>query len=78
MTKNQHKRIDVYEICLTVFLFVNLFLDLINNYLLNTSIPVEIVGYLFWLSLGLYLGFRLYKYELGRINKRNQISKENE
>jgi hypothetical protein len=41
---------------------VNLFLDVINEKLLHYWIPVEIVAYLFWLSLGLFLGFQLCQY----------------
>lgn len=45
---------------------INLFLDILNKNILNSVIPIEIVGYLFWLSLGLFLGFKLCKYEYSR------------
>ena len=69
MIKNYWKRFNNYEKTLAAFFVINVFLDVINKKLLNSIIPIEIVGYSFWLSLGLYLGFRLCKYEYGRITK---------
>lgn len=61
--KNYWKRFSYFDKGLTVFFMINLFLDILNKNLLNSAIPSEIVGYLFWLSLGLFLGFKLCKYE---------------
>lgn len=74
--KNQWTRFRYYEIGLTTFFGVNLFLDIINEKLLNSAIPHEIVVYLFWISLGLFLGFRLCKYEYSRAlkNVRDRVS----
>ena len=66
MIKNYWKRFNLYQQCLAVFFIINLFLDIINKKILNSAIPSEIVGYLFWLSLGLFLGFKLCKYEYSR------------
>lgn len=76
--KNNWKRFSVIENILMVFFSINILLNSINNYLFNKAIPVEIVHYLFWLSLGLFIGFKLCKYEIRLINKRTQINKENE
>jgi hypothetical protein len=61
--KNYWKRFSYFDKGLTVFFMINLFLDILNKKTLNSEIPSEIVGYLFWLSLGLFLGFKLCKYE---------------
>lgn len=61
--KNYWKRFSYFDMGLTLFFMINLFLDILNKNLLNSAIPSEIVGYLFWLSLGLFLGFKLCKYE---------------
>jgi hypothetical protein len=63
MIKNYWKRFNIYQQGLAALFIVALFLDVINKKVLNSAIPVEIVGYLFWLSLGLFLGFKLCKYE---------------
>jgi len=75
MVKSHWKRFSFYERGLTFFFMINIFLDVINDKLLDSVIPGEIVGYLFWLSLGLYLGFRLCKYEYGNVIKDSQNKK---
>jgi hypothetical protein len=72
MIKNYWKRFNIYQQCLAVFFIVALFLDVINKKLLGSTIPTEIVSYLFWLSLGLYLGFRLCKYEYSNAIKKHE------
>lgn len=67
MIKNYWKRFSNYEKSLAAFFIISIILDVVNNRLLNSFIPTEIVGYLFWLSLGLYLGFKLCKYEFTRV-----------
>ena len=69
MIKNYWKRFNNYEKLLSGFFVTNIFLVIINKEFLSSVIPIEIVGYSFLLSLGLYLGFRLCKYEYGRITK---------
>lgn len=63
MQNNHWKRFNTFQQCLSLFFVINLFLDVINNKILNSAIPSEIVDYMFWLSLGLFLGFMLCKYE---------------
>ena len=61
------KRFRYFENGLAVFFMINLFLDIFNEKVLNLEIPHEIIVYLFWLSFGLYMGFRLCKHEFNRI-----------
>ena len=68
--KNYFSRFNIYEKCFAIFFMLNIFLDVLNKMLLSSAIPSEVVGYSFWLSLGLYLGFRLCKYEYGRMLKK--------
>jgi len=70
MNNNYWKRFNTYEKSLAAFFVINIFLDVINKYILKSIIPKEIIGYLFWLSMGLYLGFRLCKYEYLRVYKK--------
>ena len=72
MNKGYWTRFNNYEKSLAAFFMLNIFLDVINKKLLGSAIPTEIVSYLFWLSLGLYLGFRLCKYEYGNAIKKNE------
>lgn len=62
MTRKKWLSINLFNKILAAFFMLNIVLDIINEKILGSSIPVEIVGYLFWLSLGLYLGFELCKY----------------
>lgn len=76
MIKDNWKRFNFYEKFFAAFFIINLFLDVLNRKLLNSSIPSEIVGYLFWLSLGLYLGFQLCKYEYKRVWNKMQAQQK--
>lgn len=69
--RNYWKRFSYFDKGLTVFFMINLFLDILNKSVLNSVIPSEIVGYLFWLSLGLFGGFKLCKYEYSRSLKKH-------
>ena len=68
--KNYWRRFDFFQKGLSIFFMINLFLDVINEKLLNSMIPDDILGYLFWFSLGLFLGFALCKHEYSRTLKR--------
>ena len=61
------KRLRIYELMLAVNLPLNILFYKVNEDYLQYLIPKEIAGYLFWLSLGLYLGFQVCKYEVKRI-----------
>lgn len=67
--KNNWKRFNVFQQSLAAFFILCLFLDIINSKILNSAISNEIIGYLFWLSLGMFLGFKLCKNEYSRILK---------
>ncbi len=69
MAKNNWKRFGMYETILLIFFGIGLFSEAINKELLHFMIPSKIVGYVFWLSLGLYLGFSLCKNEYSRARK---------
>ena len=71
MNNQYWTRFNNYEKCLAAFFMLNIFLDVINKKLLGSAIPKEIISYLFWLSLGLYLGFRLCKYEYNNVIKKH-------
>lgn len=76
--KNYWKRFSFYDKGLAVFFIINLFLDILNEKVFGSAIPSEIVSYLFWLSLGLYLGFQLCKYEYSQtLRKHSEEQKLN-
>jgi len=74
MNENAWKRFYNYEKGLVVFLCLNLVFFSINEK--ATLIPFEVSGYFFWLSLGLYIGFRLAKWEIIRVQKRQSAGKK--
>lgn len=68
--KNYWKRFSYFDNGLTVFFMINLFLDILNKKVLNSILPSEIVGHLFWLSIGLFVGFKLCKHEYSQTLKK--------
>jgi hypothetical protein len=46
-----------------LFFILNLLFDLINEKILNSFFSKELVSYMFWLSIGLLLGYRLSEWE---------------
>jgi len=70
--KNDWNRFVIIEKIIAMFFISNLFLDVLNNKILNSIIPTKIIGFLFFLSLGLFLGFKLCKYEYGRTLKKQK------
>jgi hypothetical protein len=66
-SKNNWKYFNLYEKGIALFFIFNIVFDVVNEKLLYSIVPSEILTYFFWLSLGLYLGFRLCKYEFKRI-----------
>lgn len=71
--KNYWKRFSYFDKGIAIFFMINLFLDIINKKALNSAIPDEIACYLFWFSLGLFLGFKLCKYEYSRTLKKHSV-----
>lgn len=68
MAKDAWQRFYNYEKGLVAFFSVNLVFISVNEKV--KLIPFEISGYFFWLSIGLYLGFRLAKWEVVRVQKK--------
>lgn len=68
------KRLKAYNAIITIWFMFNLVFYLINRDYFKYVIPKEIAGYMFWISLGLYLGFQLCKYEYTRVW--NKISEQ--
>jgi hypothetical protein len=71
MNKNYWARFTCYQKIIDVFFMLNIILDVINNELLNSVIPFKVLCSLFWLSLGLFLGFKLCKKEYSNAIKKN-------
>jgi hypothetical protein len=77
MAKNYWRRFNFYEGVIVVFLMINILFVIINQRIEKPIIPIEIAGYFFWLSLGLYLGFKLCIQEYKRMWKEaNKSTKE--
>ena len=76
------RRFTIYQRSIEIFFMLNLCLHPINKELLHEVIPFEIIGYSFWLSLGLYIGFMACKSAITKIykeqNNRNNNSKDRE
>jgi hypothetical protein len=66
-----YKRINIlHRIFLSFFIF-SLGLYVVNDSILRKWIPIEIVGYIVFLSLGIYVGFHVCLDELKRMNKKS-------
>ena len=61
------KRLQIYERLVTAFFLLNIAFYILNKDFFNYIVPKDIEGYMFWISLGLYLGFQLCKYEYKRV-----------
>lgn len=70
------KTFRTYEAVITFFLIANLAFFTINRKLDNPIMPTEFAGYIFWLSLGLYLGFKLCKEAFRGVIKKNAQEQE--
>lgn len=77
MIEKNWKRFSYFDKGLAALFIINIFLNVFNDKILKSLIPLEIISYSFWLSLGLYLGFQLCKYEYKRamnIKKQNHMN----
>lgn len=70
------KRFNVYEGIIAINFLCNLFFYAFNEAVLKYAFPRDIAGYMFWISLGLYLGFQLCKYEMRRVWKKQTEKQE--
>lgn len=64
------KRLKIYQWIIMANFAFNLVFYTLNEDFLNYIVPKDIAGYLFWLSLGLYLGFIICKNEIKRVYKK--------
>ncbi len=55
------ERFNLYENIIAVLFMIGIVLDVINKKVLKNLIPEEIVGYFFWFTLGLFLGYKICK-----------------
>ena len=67
MAKKYWKQFIIYQRVILIFFAISLIFDIINKDFLDTWAPQEIIDYMFWLSLGLYIGFLLCRYEIKKI-----------
>ncbi len=70
MTKSNWKFFHRCELVCKIFLICNLIFIIINDELLKSKFPEFIQGYLFFFSLGLYIGFIFCKNEYRRVLKK--------
>ena len=77
MTKeNDWKRFSIYERLTMWFFIINLIFIIINKEILKSKFPEYIQGYIFFLSLGLYIGFILCKNEYTRALKKKNNKRD--
>jgi len=67
MNKYSWRRLTYYNIGLIVFFGFCMILYTVNQNLTTPILSQEIIGYFFWLSLGLILGFMICKHEMERV-----------
>lgn len=70
MKKNRWKTFILYETILLILSILSIVFTYLNTKL-KIGIPPAILGYAFFLSVGLYLGFLLCKNEYKRALKKN-------
>ena len=74
MINSKWQRFYGYERMLLYSFIISLLILFLNEEL--KMFPFQFPGYLFWLTLGLYLGFRIAKQEIARVYKK-QADSEN-
>lgn len=67
MNKSEWRRFSIYETILLIFSILNIVFACVNTKQLGFEIPEYLKGYIFCLSVGLYLGFMLCKNEYKRV-----------
>ena len=68
----QNRRLRVYQKIITYFFIFNIIFYIINDAFFRNAIPLEIIGYMFFLSLGIYIGFHVCIHEIKRQNIEQQ------
>lgn len=70
------KRFVLYERIIACNFLLNIVFYVLNEDYLHYLLKREISVCLFWISLGLYIGFQLCKYEIRRLLKISAISQQ--
>lgn len=73
---NIWQKFNIYEKISITFFILNIFFYILNEDYLLYAIPKQISGYLFWLSLGLFLGFQVSKNEFARVMRKQEENKD--
>ena len=66
-----NKRLTIYHRVSLFFFLFSIGLYIINDAFLKCKVHVEVVGYLLFLSLGIYIGFHVCLDEMKRLTKKN-------
>jgi hypothetical protein len=61
MHQNKSQTFARFEMAIAAFCALNVIFPILNENFLKLKLPVNIEGYSFFLSLGIYLGFKLCK-----------------
>ena len=64
-----YKRFNYYQKGVQYLFLLSFVVKMVNDNLGKNLLPEEIIDYLFWLSLGLWLGFILCSHEFLRVRK---------
>lgn len=67
------KRFKIYNSIVTVWFMFNVIFYIANRDYFNFIVQKNLAGYLFWSSLGLYLGFQWCKLEVTRVLKMQDL-----
>jgi hypothetical protein len=65
------KRLKFYEWAVALFFMINIMTQILHDFFSFNFETKEVIDYMFWFSLGLYLGFQLFKFEIKRISRKN-------
>lgn len=70
------KEVNILEIVLGVYLFVNIIFYPINRDKLDYLVSEEVSIYSYWLSIGLFVGFKTCRHQMTRILKKRYQGEE--
>lgn len=63
------KRILLIKRIVNIIFVINMILSPLNRKILNGYLNEDLVSYMFWFAIGLYIGFQWYHYEINKIMK---------
>ena len=67
------RRLKVYDWVITVFFIVNIVAQPINDQIIRLDELDQHLAYSLFFSIGLYLGFKLYQWEVRKYWKKGRI-----